>query len=489
MPTRMIRPEELDAFFTARQNLLFIGKHGVGKTSKIKACFEKHGLVRNSTYLYFSASTLDPWVDLIGVPKETKGKDGVVSLDLVRPKALATGMVEAIFFDELNRSPKKVRNAVMELLQFKSINGLEFPNLKVIWAAINPDTEEDIYDVEKLDPAQKGRFHAWIDIPYECDKEFFVSKYGMDVALPALEWWNALPEAVRNEVDPRRLDYALDAMLKDLPLEFILPASSNISKLLQSIKMGSVQDKLNKFMSAKDTSGAKLFLANANNFDAAMKYVIADQKMMEFFLPISPKERLAVLLSKEDKVRLFMTSKKSIPAFLDIIRDVMIAQENEDLIKKLRHSLGGNIDAAKTAQAVPGANPAPAYAGRSSSGPVDYSFLEILKFSDPDERAKSFDMIKRNITLKIKPNDAVRNLGALTSLVSAAFPSALLTPQYDKLTGVINTCLLSMADGGLISPDNMLEDLLKNFNEFKPLFDKLTVANLHGEIVRQKPAK
>lgn len=489
MPTRMIRPEELDAFFTARQNLLFIGKHGVGKTSKIKACFEKHGLIRNQTYLYFSASTLDPWVDLIGVPKETKGKDGVVSLDLVRPKALATGQVEAIFFDELNRSPKKVRNAVMELLQFKSINGLEFPNLKVIWAAINPDTEDDIYDVEKLDPAQKGRFHAWVDIPYECDREYFVSKYGSDIALPALEWWNALPDAVKNDVDPRRLDYALDAHIQHLPLEFILPASSNINKLIQAIKIGSVEEKLQNLMASKDAAAAKLFLANANNFDAAMKFVIADTKMMEFFLPLSPKERLAILLSKEDKVRLFMTSKKSIPAFMDIIRDIMLAQENDELIKKLRHSLGGNIDTSKSTQAVSGVAPADAYACKPASAIVDYSFLADLKFSDPDERAKSFEKIKRNMSLKIKAPDALRNLNAINLILASAFPSVLFTPAYDKLTGVINTCLLSLADANWISGPNLLDSLVTTYPEFKPMVDKLAVAGLHGELVRQKPGK
>ena len=489
MTTRMIRPEELDAFFVAKKNLLFIGKHGVGKTSKIKVCFEKHGLIRNSTYLYFSASTLDPWVDLIGVPKETKDKSGIVCLDLVRPKALATGKVEAIFFDELNRSPKKVRNAVMELLQFKSINGLEFPNLKVIWAAINPDTEDDIYDVEKLDPAQKGRFHAWVDIPYECDKDYFVSRFGANIALPALEWWNALPEAIKNEVDPRRLDYALEAFQSDLPLEFILPESSNINKLIQVIKTGPIEEKLISLMNAKDISNAKMFLANANNFDAAMRFVIGNDKMMEFFLPLAPKERLITLISKEDKVRSFVTAQKHIQAFTDVIRDVLLADENDELCKKLRRSLGGNINPlTQTAKSQPGAAPAPEFSACLKSH-YDFDRLLQLPIKTSQHRAEAFSTIKKNIPASstLSSEDAIIILNVLNEIISNSFPSVLLNSEYEKLTGIINTCIASMAKEGLIggnSPFNLLADLLKNYPNYQHMFDKVGVAGLLNEIKR-----
>jgi len=169
----------MDFWFNNNRNVLFVGKHGTGKTSLVKSCFERNGLIHGETYLYFSASTLDPWVDLVGVPYKKVNKDGSECLDLVRPAALANGLVQAIFFDEFNRSPKKVRNAVMELMQFKSINGFKFPNLKAVWAAINPD-DDDTYDVEKIDPAQKDRFHVIKEIDYKCDQSFFISRFGSD---------------------------------------------------------------------------------------------------------------------------------------------------------------------------------------------------------------------------------------------------------------------------------------------------------------------
>ena len=148
----MISDKKLDFFIKHKLNVLLSGKCGTGKTTVVIDAFNRN----NMKWLYFSASTMDPWVDFIGVPKEKKTAEGKSYLELVRPQAFEDDEVEALFFDEYNRSPKKVRNAVMELIQFKSINGKKFKNLKVIWAAINPndkDDEETKYDIEELDPA------------------------------------------------------------------------------------------------------------------------------------------------------------------------------------------------------------------------------------------------------------------------------------------------------------------------------------------------
>ncbi len=47
-------------------NVLFRGRAGVGKTAVVIETFNRHKL----KWKYFSASTLDPWVDFVGVPKE-----------------------------------------------------------------------------------------------------------------------------------------------------------------------------------------------------------------------------------------------------------------------------------------------------------------------------------------------------------------------------------------------------------------------------------
>ncbi len=64
-----------------------------------------------------------------------------------------------------------------------------FNNLKIIWAAINPEDDEDeVYDVEKLDPAQIDRFHVRVDIPYAVSTKYFKDKYD-GAGIAAVDWW------------------------------------------------------------------------------------------------------------------------------------------------------------------------------------------------------------------------------------------------------------------------------------------------------------
>lgn len=211
-------PNKMNLWVQCKYNVLLIGKHGIGKTHLVLQAFNNNNL----KYRYFSASTMDPWVDFIGVPKEIKREGQSSYLGMIRPKEFEDDEVEAIFFDEFNRAPEKVRNAVMELLQFKSINGRRFNNLKIIWAAINPDDEENTYDVDRLDPAQKDRFEVIYELPYKPDIAYFTEKYGNN-GKTACEWWDTLPEAQKDQVSPRRLDYAMDAYNKGVDLTDVLP--------------------------------------------------------------------------------------------------------------------------------------------------------------------------------------------------------------------------------------------------------------------------
>ena len=127
-----LKPNNFDFWIENNLNVLLRGKHGVGKTAMVVDAFERNNL----KYKYFSASTMGPWVDFIGVPKEKTDENGNSYLDLVRPQEFQDDEVEAIFMDEFSRAHKKVRNAVMELIQFKSINGRKFKNLKIVWAPL-----------------------------------------------------------------------------------------------------------------------------------------------------------------------------------------------------------------------------------------------------------------------------------------------------------------------------------------------------------------
>ena len=199
--------EKMDFWIKNNLNVLLEGQQGVGKSTIIEAMVKRNKL----SYKYFTASLMDPYLTLIGVPKEAKDKEtGESFLDFIKPSEFADDSVEFIFLDEFNRAPPSVRNAVMELIQFKSINGRKLKNLKAVWAAINPYDDNETFNVQELDPAQKDRFHVFYQLPFEPSEQYFTEKFGKHMAKTAIKWWNGVPTDIRNDVSPRRLDYALE---------------------------------------------------------------------------------------------------------------------------------------------------------------------------------------------------------------------------------------------------------------------------------------
>jgi hypothetical protein len=245
---------QLDFAIKNGMNVMLSGKHGVGKTARINAAMERHDI----NFIYFSGSTMDPFVDFIGVPKEMTNEQGETYLGFVRPEALMDDSLEAIFIDEYNRSDKGVRNAVMELIQFKSINGRKFPNLKYVWTAINPDDDDDFnYDTEQLDPAQSDRFQMQIEVPYKVSASYFSKKYPGGNGASAVQWWNTLTDKQKNSVSPRRLDYAMDAFVNfsatKALLKTIFPKGINVSDFMNVMSAGSLKKRITEAHKSNDT--------------------------------------------------------------------------------------------------------------------------------------------------------------------------------------------------------------------------------------------
>ena len=189
--------DELAQYANHNLNVLLIGSHGIGKTVMVEQVAENLGV----QFKYYSASTLDPWADLVGIPvpdKETK------TLDFYRPASLEAA--EFIFFDELNRAHPRVLNAVLEIIQFKKINGVPLPNLKMIWAAINPI--EEGYSVEEIDPALFDRFHVYFNLKAEFNVPYMKTKMHERTMNALKLWWRTdMDEIQRKIVSPRRLEY------------------------------------------------------------------------------------------------------------------------------------------------------------------------------------------------------------------------------------------------------------------------------------------
>lgn len=260
-------------------NVLLEGSHGVGKTAMVKEVFDKLGWV----WKYFSASTIDPWVDLVGVPKE---KDGV--LELVRPATLDFDNLEAIFLDEYNRAPKKVRNAVMELIQFGSINGKRFPKLKVVFAAINPDDDDEVtYDVEKLDPAQVDRFHIHLPVPNEPCPYYFKRAHG-NVGSLAVKWWQDQTAEIKALISPRRLEAGVRVFLCKGDVQYVFdPKKVNVAEFCEALDKPDPIELLDG-MADKSDEEKKKFLSDQNVFKHVKKDLMGKERYLKEYLHLLP---------------------------------------------------------------------------------------------------------------------------------------------------------------------------------------------------------
>ena len=245
----------------------------------------------------------------------------------------------------VHNSHKKVRNALLELIQFKTINGRPFGKLRVIWAAINPapkddDDIENAYDVERLDRAQRDRFIIQVPLPYECNEDYFVKKYNDSLAKSAIQWWDDLPEKIKDDVSPRRLDYAIQVFCDDGDIVDVLPRESNPSRLKSLLGTGPAELKLQKMMDEKDEEGARFFFKDPNNYDYAIPVVLDNTKFLKFFLPVLENEKISSLLSdKWSKVRPIIFSdlkqKKEKSCFYQTLKEISKANQNNRLSKRI----------------------------------------------------------------------------------------------------------------------------------------------------------
>lgn len=198
---------ELAEYTRLGMNVMLIGKHGVGKTSAVKAACEREGW----NMWYASAPLLDPDIDLGGIPVPDP-KTGQLKF-YTQPQLFEA---EVIFLDELNRASPRTLNMIFELVQFKSIHGKRLPKLKAVHTGINPPGQGQ-YDVQTLDDALVDRFHAFVEMKAEFPSEMMFNILGESKALVFKQWWESYTSQVF--VSPRRLVYAAEMFAAGMSLQ------------------------------------------------------------------------------------------------------------------------------------------------------------------------------------------------------------------------------------------------------------------------------
>lgn len=155
----------------ASQNIMLVGKHGIGKSRILEDFFTGRG---EKVVTLFLGQMSDPG-DLIGLPHldETTGRT-----EFMLPYWFPTdGKPVVLFLDELNRARPEVLQTVMDLTLNRKLAGKSLPEESRIISAVNSGSE---YQLTDLDPALVSRFNIYEFAPSVEDWIEWARESGLD---------------------------------------------------------------------------------------------------------------------------------------------------------------------------------------------------------------------------------------------------------------------------------------------------------------------
>lgn len=155
----------------SNQNILLVGKHGIGKSEIITQFYSTKGL---KVITFFLGQMSDPG-DLIGLMH--KNEETGISEFLPPFWWPINDEPIVLFLDELNRARPEILQAIMDLALNKTLAGKKLPEKSVIISAIN---EGDEYQVTDLDPALISRFNVYHFKPTVNEWLLWASKMKLD---------------------------------------------------------------------------------------------------------------------------------------------------------------------------------------------------------------------------------------------------------------------------------------------------------------------
>lgn len=168
----------LSLYQKSNESIMFVGLHGVGKSAVVEQWCKE-----NDIYLETILLSIKEIGDLIGSPKEINNYLHYVLPPYIEniERAHKEGKHVAIFFDELNRAYKDVKDASLQITLKGIIGDYILPKLNgiktFIISAINPT---EYYEVSDFDPALEGRFTI---IDFELTIDDFLD-FGQSIGTP-----------------------------------------------------------------------------------------------------------------------------------------------------------------------------------------------------------------------------------------------------------------------------------------------------------------
>ena len=153
------------------QNIMLIGKHGIGKSQIITKFYQKK---RMKVIAFFLGQMSDPG-DLIGLMHKDE-KTG--HSEFLPPYWWPVDNKPIVLFlDELNRARPEILQSVQDLTLNKTLAGKQLPKGSIVLSAVN---EGDEYQLTDLDPALVSRFNLYEFAPTVEDWLLWANDNGID---------------------------------------------------------------------------------------------------------------------------------------------------------------------------------------------------------------------------------------------------------------------------------------------------------------------
>jgi hypothetical protein len=163
--------EEVLSYTPSNQNILLIGKHGIGKSQIISNYYKQKNL---KVITLFLGQMSDPG-DLIGLP-DKDSNSGVTNF--LPPYWFPVDNEPIVLFlDELNRARPELLQSIMDLTLNRTLANKKLPDNSVVISAINEGEE---YQITELDPALVSRFNVYNFSPTVNEWLVWASKSGID---------------------------------------------------------------------------------------------------------------------------------------------------------------------------------------------------------------------------------------------------------------------------------------------------------------------
>ena len=179
----------------ATQNIMLMGKHGIGKSQILEKFYTAKGCKVVSLFL---GQMSDPG-DLIGIPHKNEETGHT---EFMPPYWFPTDDTPVVLFlDELNRARPEVLQTIMDLALNRKLAGRSLPAGSRIISAVNNGEE---YQLTDLDPALVSRFNIYEFVPSVQDWLLWANKNGVDERITS--YIAANPKALDNQMAIEDMD-------------------------------------------------------------------------------------------------------------------------------------------------------------------------------------------------------------------------------------------------------------------------------------------